>query len=350
VIVRHRFIRLLIPLLALIVALGATVACGDDDDAAAGTSGDSGGGDSTLTLVGYTTPREVYEEVIPAFQATPAGDGIDFEQSYGPSGDQSRAVEAGLDADVLALSLAPDVTRLEEPGIVDPTWDDGPTKGFVSTSVVVFLVREGNPKNITTWDDLAKEDVEVITPNPFSSGGAQWNVAAAYGAQLEAGKSKDEALEYLRQLFANVPVQPKGARESLQVFQAGKGDVLLAYENEAKLAQANGEPVEFIIPGSTILIQNPIAVTTGSGNPTAAQAFVDYALSEPAQEVFAQKGYRSVLPAVAEQHAADFPEVPGLFTIDDLGGWSTFRDEFFDPDDGYVADIFADRGFSQDDE
>jgi len=350
VISRHRF-RWLIPLAAAAASLALMTGCGDDDGQDAGTAGGESGGSSTLTLVAYTTPREVYEEVIPAFQATPAGDGIEFEQSYGPSGDQSRAVEAGLGADVLALSLAPDITRLEEPGIVDPGWDDGPTEGFVSTSVVVFLVREGNPKNIRTWDDLVKDGVEVITPNPFSSGGAQWNIAAAYGAQLKRGKTKEQALEYLRTLFANVPVQPKGARESLQVFNAGKGDVLLAYENEALLAKANGEPVEFVTPAEAILIQNPIAVTTNSGNPTAAQAFVDYALSAPAQEVFAKKGYRSVLPDVAEKYAADFPEVPGLFTMDDdLGGWKTFRADFFDPDTGYVADIFADRGFSQDDE
>lgn len=221
----------------------------------------------------------------------------------------------------------------------------------MSTSAVVLAVREGNPEDIEDWDDLIREGIEVITPNPFSSGGAQWNIAAAYGAQLEAGKSKDEALEYLRTLFANVPVQPKGARESLQVFQAGKGDVLIAYENEAKLAKANGEPIDYVIPSSTILIQNPIATTKDSGNPAAAQAFVDFALSAPAQEVFAQKGYRSVLPEVADKYAADFPEIPGLFTMDeDLGGWATFKDEFFDPDSGYVADIFADRGFSQEDE
>ena len=160
----------------------------------------------------------------------------------------------------------------------------------MSTSAVVLAVREGNPEDIEDWDDLIREGIEVITPNPFSSGGAQWNIAAAYGAQLEAGKTKDEALEYLRTLFANVPVQPKGARESLQVFQAGKGDVLLAYENEAKLAQANGEPIDYVIPTSTILIQNPIATTKDSGNPAAAQAFVDFALSAPAQEVFAREG------------------------------------------------------------
>lgn len=349
-IVRHRLKALLVPLALVAMAIAVAAGCGGDD-ASAGTSGDSGGDSSTLTLVGYTTPREVYEQVIPQFQATPAGEGIDFEESYGPSGDQSRAVEAGLAADVLVLSLAPDVTRLEEPGVVAPGWQDTPTEGFVSNSVVVFAVREGNPKDIRTWDDLVREDVEVITPNPFSSGGAQWNVAAAYGAQLQQGKTKEQALEYLRELFANVPVQPKGARESLQVFNAGKGDVLIAYENEALLAKANGEPIDYVTPDETILIQNPIAVTTGSGNPTAAQAFVDYATSAPAQEVFVEKGYRSVLPEVAAKYADKYPEPPKLFTMDgELGGWSAFREDFFDPDSGYVADIFADRGFSQDDE
>lgn len=333
------------PLLALAAALAAVLA-------AVGCGGDAGASDGggTVTLVGYTTPREVYEEVIPLFQDTPAGQGVQLEQSYGPSGDQSRAVEAGLDADVLALSLEPDITRLEGPGIVDPSWTDTPTDGFVSNSVVVLMVREGNPKGIRGWDDLVEDGVEVITPNPFSSGGAQWNVAAAYGAQLEAGKTKEQALEYLRELFAHVPVQPKGARDALQVFQAGKGDVLIAYENEAKLAEANGEPVEHVIPQSTILIQNPIAVTTTSDAPDAARAFVGFATSAPAQEVFAAKGYRPVLPRVAREHAAEFPVVPDQFTIDDLGGWETFRPEFFDPEKGYMADIFADRGFNQDDE
>ncbi len=346
-ILRHRSRALLAPLALVAAGLAIATGCGDDDSA----SGAGGGGDSTLTLVAYTTPREVYEEVIPAFQATPAGEGIDFEQSYGPSGDQSRAVEAGLDADVLALSLAPDVTRLEEPGIVDPAWDDGPTKGFVSNSVVVFAVREGNPKDIRTWDDLVKDGVEVITPNPFTSGGAQWNIGAAYGAQLKQGKSTQEALQYVQQLFENVPVQPKGARESLQVFTAGKGDVLLAYENEAITAQQAGEAVEYVIPDETILIQNPIAATTKAGDPEAAKAFVDYALSTPAQEVFAAKGYRSVNAAVAKANASTYPDPPGLFTVDEqLGGWSAFRDEFFDPDNGVMADIFAGRGFTQEDE
>ena len=348
-ILRHRKKALLAPLVLVAVGLAIAAGCGDDDSASGETAG-GGGGDSTLTLVGYTTPREVYEQVIPDFQATPAGEGIDFEQSYGPSGDQSRAVEAGLDADVLALSLAPDIDRLVEPGIVNANWASGPTKGFVSNSIVVFAVRKGNPKNIQTWDDLVKDDVEVITPNPFTSGGAQWNIGAAYGAQLAQGKTKEQAIQYLADLFENVPVQPKGARESLQVFTAGKGDVLLAYENEAITAQQAGEDVNYVIPDQTILIQNPIAPTATSGNPTAAKAFVDYALSQPAQEVFAAKGYRSVNPAVAKANASTYPDPPGLFEIDAVGGWKAFKDEFFEPDTGIMADIFAGRGFSQEDE
>jgi len=345
VILRTRLRALAAPL-AVTAAVLLAAGCGDDAAPSA-----SGGGPTTLTLVAYTTPREVYEELIPAFNATPAGEGVSFEQSYGPSGDQSRAVEAGLAADVVALSLAPDVTRLEEPGIVDPSWDDGPTGGVVSNSVVVFLTREGNPKDIRTWDDLVRDDVEVITPNPFTSGGAQWNIAAAYGAQLAQGRTKPQALDYLRRLFERVPVQPKGARESLQIFTAGKGDVLLAYENEAILAQSNGEPVDYVVPDETVLIQNPIAVTTRSRDPEAAEAFVDFALSPPAQEIFAEKGYRPVDPEVAARYADRYPEPPGLFTVDgELGGWTAFRDEFFDPQRGYLADIFAGRGFAQDDE
>jgi sulfate transport system substrate-binding protein len=327
-------VRLVVAALLVGATLGVAAACGGGDD------------ESTLTLVAYTTPREVYEVLIPEFQKTEAGQGIEFEQSYGPSGDQSRAVESGLAADVLALSLAPDVTRLEEPGIVDPGWDDGPTKGFVSNSVVTFVVREGNPKNIRTWDDLVKDGIEVITPNPFTSGGAQWNIAAAYGAQIEQGKTKEEALRYLADLFANVPVQPKGARESLQIFTAGKGDVLLAYENEAITAQQKGESVDYVTPDETVLIENPIAVTT-TANPEAARAFVDYALGAEAQQVFADKGYRSVLPEVLEANADTYPVPPGLFTIEDLGGWTRFKADFFDPRAGYMADIFAGRGFAQ---
>ncbi len=181
-----------------------------------------------VTLAAYTTPREAYEEIIPLFQATEAGAGIEFEASYGPSGDQSRAVESGLPADVVALAMWPDVERLVEPGIVAPDWDENEHGGIVHNSVVVLAVRPGNPKGITGWDDLVRDDVDVITPNPFTSGGAQWNLLAAWQAQIVAGKTPDEATAYLTDLIANVSVMDKGARDALTTFAAGQGDVLIA--------------------------------------------------------------------------------------------------------------------------
>jgi sulfate/thiosulfate-binding protein len=319
------------------VVLAVLVAgCGGGD-----TSGSSGDG-AKLTLVAYSTPREVYEDLIPAFAKTKAGSGVTFDQSYASSGEQSRAVESGLPADVVAFSLEPDVTRLVEADLVAPDWADDEHKGMVSNSVVVLAVRKGNPKGIQGWDDLVRDDVEVITPNPFTSGGARWNVMAAYGAQLEQGKSKAEAIAYLRKLFHNVPVQDKSARESLQTFAGGKGDVLIAYENEAITAQQKGEELEYVIPGETILIENPIAVVSESDAPEQAKAFVDYARSEPAQKVFAEKGYRSLLPDLVD--AKRYPKPASLFTIEKFGGWDAVMRDFFDRDAGTVADIERDLG------
>jgi sulfate/thiosulfate-binding protein len=330
-------------LLAIVLALSALTlaACGDDDD---GASTGGGGDGANLTLAAYSTPREVYERLIPAFTETPEGEGVSFEQSYGASGEQRRAVEAGLPADIVAFSLAPDVDALVDADLVAPDWADTPTNGMVSDSLVVFLVREGNPKNITTWDDLLKDDVDVLTPNVFTSGGAKWNTMAAYGAQIEQGKTPAEAKEYLRQLYGNVSVQDKSAREALATFSTGKGDVLLAYENESLLAKRNGESVDYVIPDQTLLIENPIAITTESSAPETAQAFVDYTVTPESQRVFAELGYRSVLPAVADEFADDYPTPPNLFTIADLGGWGPVNDEFFDRDNGVVAAIFKDQG------
>jgi sulfate transport system substrate-binding protein len=311
--------------------------------ACGGTGEESGSaGDARLTLVAYSTPREVYEELIPAFGKTEAGTGVSFEQSYASSGEQSRAVESGLPADIVAFSLEPDVTRLVEAKLVAPDWADDEHKGMVSNSVVVLAVRKGNPKGIKGWDDLVRDDVEVITPNPFTSGGARWNVMAAYGAQLRQGRTKDEAVEYLRKLFHNVAVQDKSARESLQTFAGGKGDVLIAYENEAITAQQKGEELDYVIPDETILIENPIAVVSESKSPQQAQAFIDYARSEPAQKVFAEKGYRSILPDLVD--AERYPKPKVLFTIAELGGWEKVMKDFFDREAGVMADIQRELG------
>jgi sulfate/thiosulfate transport system substrate-binding protein len=311
--------------------------------AGCGGSGGSGGGDK-LTLVAYSTPREAYEQLIPAFQKTEAGKGTSFSQSYGSSGDQTRAIQNGLGADVVTLALEPDMTKLVDAGLVANTWNADEHKGMITNSVVVFVVRKGNPKNIRTWDDLVKPGIEVIEPNPFTSGGAKWNIMAAYGAQRGAGRSHEQAVVWLEQLFRNVPVQDKSAREALQTFIGGKGDVMLAYENEAITAQQKEQAVDYVVPDDTILIENPIAVLSKSKHASTAAAFVDYLRSTAAQTVYAQKGYRPVDEQAAA--TAEFPTPKGLFTIDDLGGWSEVNKRFFDKTTGIVADIERKVGVS----
>ncbi|MBX5469013.1 MAG: sulfate ABC transporter substrate-binding protein [Thermoleophilaceae bacterium] len=322
----------------LIAAAGACLlaaGCG-------GSSSASGGG--KLSLVAYSTPQEAYEKIIPAFQQTPAGKGIKFTQSYGASGDQARAVASGLPADVVALSLEPDVGKLVDAGLVAPSWNRDRYHGFVTDSVVVLAVRKGNPEHIESWDDLVRPGIEVITPNPFSSGGARWNIMAAYGAQLEQGKSPQQAQAYLQTLLEHVSVQDKSGREALQTFTAGKGDVLITYENEAIGAQQKGQSLDYVIPDQTILIENPVAVVEKGGNEEAAKAFVDFLHSDEAQRIFASKGYRPVKPELVDEH--EFPTPPGLFKIDDLGGWSTVNEKFFDEQNGIVTKIEQGLGVS----
>jgi sulfate transport system substrate-binding protein len=328
------------PLAALaVVAALVLAACGGSSSSSSGGGGNGG----QVSLVAYSTPQEAYQQIIPNFQKTTAGKGVTFKQSYGASGDQERSVEAGLPADVVALSLAPDVNKLVKAELVAPNWNADPYHGFVTNSVVAFTVRKGNPKNIKTWDDLVKPGVQVVTPNPFTSGGARWNTIAAYGAQREQGKTDAQAIAYLNQLFAkNVVAQDKSARESLQTFLSGKGDVALTYENEAITAQQKGEDVDYVIPDQTILIQNPTAVTSDSKNPSAAKAFRDYLWTPAAQKVFVSKGYRSVLPSLKDDKK--FPVPPQLFTIDKVGGWSTVNDRFFDPQKGVLVDVEKSKG------
>ena len=307
--------------------------------AAAALAFTGGGGGTRLTLVAYSTPRAAYAEIIPAFQQADAGAGASFEQSYGSSGEQTRAVLGGLKADVVALSLAPDVTKLVDAGLVDPSWKEGPTAGMVTKSLVVFVVRPGNPKRIRTWDDLLRPGVDVVTPNPFTSGGARWNVMAAYGAWLRSGDGRARARTKLERLFRNVVAQDKSARESLQTFSSGRGDVLLAYENEALFAQSEGEELEFVIPPATILIENPVAVVAGTEQARQARAFVDFLLTPAAQRIFAENGYRPVDDTVAREVRSRFPVSAEIFTIGELGGWPRVQDRFFDTEQGVMAEI-----------
>src|SRR3954454_2310182 len=319
---------------AFLAACAVLAACG-------GSSSGSGNG---ISLVAYSTPKEAYDALIPAFNKTPDGKGVKFTQSYGASGDQSRAVESGLPADVTAFSLEPDVKRLVDAGIVDPSWSAGPTKGMVTNSVVVLAVRKGNPKGIKTFEDLAKPGVQVITPNPFTSGGARWNVMAVYGSQIAQGKTEQQATDFLGSVFKNVVVQDKAARDALQTFASGKRDVLIAYENEAITAQQKGIELDYVVPDQTILIENPIAVTKKAKDPAKAKAFVDFLESPEGQKIFASKGYRPVDKSLVDQKK--FPTPKQLFDITKFGGWDTVSDKFFDPDKGVMAGIEGDLGVS----
>jgi sulfate/thiosulfate-binding protein len=315
----------------LLIAALVAVACGGS------SAGSSGGG--TIDLVAYSTPQTLYEEEIqPAYQETQQESGVDFRNSFGSSGDQSRAVESGLPADIVHLPLEPDMTRLVDAGILPDVGEN------VQNSVVVFLVRGGNPDNIQGWDDLVTGEVEVITPNPFTSGGARWNIMAAYGQAINNGASEDEALDYVQQLLENTPVQDKSASEALATFTGGEGDVLLAYENEAVRAIEAGEDVEYIVPDDTILIETLAQVSNEADDPEAAKDFLDYLLSEDGQKLYAESGYRPADEAVLEDYRDEFPEPPGLFTIEDFGGWDTVATEFFDPASGSIAEIERNLG------
>jgi sulfate transport system substrate-binding protein len=335
---RRRRALALLPLALLTLLMGSVAAgCGSSDDAA------SSGGGGKVDVVGYSTPEAVYEEALePGFEAAPEGEGVSFSNSFGASGDQSRAVEAGQPASVVHFSQGGDMTRLVESGDVAPDWNQRKFNGIAQNSVVVMTVRSGNPEELKTLDDLLTEDVEVITPNPFSSGSARWNIMAVYGSQIQAGKSEQESLDAVKTLLEKTVVQPGSARDALAAFTQGEGDVLLSYENEAIKAQEEGEDVEYMIPPSTIQIETPIAVTRDAS--PAAQAFLDYIWSDEGQRMWAESGYRPVNPKLVDPKR--FPTPEDLFTIDQFGGWEKVNDEFFDDETGSVAEIEKELGVS----
>ncbi len=313
----------------------AVAGCGDSDDSATG----SGGG--KVDIVAYSTPEAVYTDALePGFEATSAGEGVSFSGSFGASGDQRRAVEAGQPASLVHFAQGGDMIALEEAGQVAPDWDKNRYKGIGEESVVVLAVRKGNPEGIESFDDLLTKDVDVITPNPLSSGGARWNIMALYGSQLHEGKSEKEALDAVKTVLEKTIVQPGSARDALAAFTQGEGDVLLAYENEAIKAQEEGEDVDYVIPPSTIRIETPIAVTKDA--PESAQAFLDYIWSDEGQKLWSENGYRPVNQALLDEKKFPVPE--DLFDIDEFGGWEQVTDEFFDEETGKVAAIEKELG------
>ncbi|MEH3032953.1 MAG: sulfate ABC transporter substrate-binding protein [Aeromicrobium erythreum] len=333
---------------ALALATGAVLL------AACAPSG-SGDGDGTrLSLVGFAVPKAGNDAAEAAFAKTPEGKGVTWKQSYGASGDQSRAVAGGLEADYVHFSITPDVTRLVDAGLVSKDWDKGPNKGIVTDSVVVLVVRKGNPKNIQGWDDLVKPGVGIVTPNPGSSGAARWNILAAWQHVIGAGGSEAEAKTFVGKLLGNVKALPGSGRDATTAFQGGTGDVLISYENEAILARQNGEDIDYVVPKDTLKIENPAAVTKDA-NPKA-KDFLDFVLTPEGQEQYVSKGFRplSSVKGVkvstvkgANDPSNPFPTPSKLYTIDgDLGGWDAVTTKFFDEKSGIITKLLAASGKS----
>ncbi len=319
--------------------------------ALAGCGGSSGAaqGERSLSLVGFSILEQANKQVIADWGRTAAGKGVAFTQSYGASGDQSRAVLGGQQADLVHLSLEPDVQKLVDAKLVSPTWDRTPTKGILTQSVVVMVVRKGNPLGIRTWDDLVKPGVRIITPNPSSSGSAKWNILAAYGHVLARGGSDADAQAYLTKLFGNVAALPGSGRDATTAFTSGNGDVLLSYENEAILARQSGADFDYVVPDQDLLIQNPGAVTTHAD--PKAKALLSFLTGKQAQTDYAEEGFRPLRDDVSvEVEGANDPKHPfptpaTLMTIDkDFGGWAAANQRFFDEKDGIVTRIQAQTG------
>jgi sulfate/thiosulfate transport system substrate-binding protein len=296
---------------------------------------------TNLSLVGYSTPKAVLGKIIQAWQQTPAGKDASFSQSYGASTDQARAVANGLKADIVFLSTGDDVNLLVDAGLVDSNWNHQAYDGIGADTVVVFAVRNGNPKHIKGWNDLIRPGVQVLTPNPFSSGSAKWNILAAYGAQRRLGKTDKQATAYVQQLFKHVISQDTSGRNATNTFLGGKGDVLITYESEALNARLNGQDIQYVIPRQSMLIELPIAVLKNSSNKDLANTFIQYVKQPAAQDLFAQYGFRPVNPAVAKKYASKFPARPGIFKVDDkiIGGWRHADDVWFDPNKGRMVGI-----------
>ena len=328
---------------ALLALLIAVVAAGCGSSSSSSSSSSSGG--AKLDVVGYSTPESVYTESLePAFEKTPQGKGISFSNSFGASGDQSRAVVAGQPASVVHFAQAGDMERLVKEGeLVSKDWTTQPYGGIAQDSIVVITVRQGNPKGIHSLDDVLSKDVKVVTPNPFSSGAARWNIMAVYGSQINEGKSPTQALAAVKTLLEKTAAQPGSARDALAAFTQGEGDVLLGYENEAIKAEKEGEEVEHVTPPSTILIETPIAVTKAAPEP-AAEDFLKFIWSDAGQEIWTEDGYRPVNPKLVAPK--QFPTPKELFKISEFGGWGKVNEEFFDEETGSVAKIEAELGVS----
>ncbi|KDR58303.1 MULTISPECIES: sulfate ABC transporter substrate-binding protein [Limnospira] len=306
--------------------------------AACGTTGDTARDSVDLTLVSYAVTQAAYEQIIPQFAEewkAQHGQDVRIRQSYGASGSQARAVIDGLEADIVALALALDTQAIQEAGLIEPGWEnEAPNNAIVHRSVAAIITRPGNPQNIQDWQDLARDDVQTVTANPKTSGGARWNFLVLWGAKTETGQTEAQALDFVQQVFRNVPVLPRNAREATEVFyRQGQGDALINYENEVLLAQQQGQTLPYVIPQTNISIDNPIAVVDATvdrrGTREVAEAFVQFLYTPQAQRAFAEAGFRPVDPTIEAEFSDRFIPITNLFTVEDLGGWDAVQNQFF---------------------
>ncbi|MDG2992354.1 sulfate ABC transporter substrate-binding protein [Candidatus Synechococcus calcipolaris G9] len=328
---------------------GIIAACGPQGD-----SGDSASQpDVEITLASFAVTKAAHDAIIPKFQEkwkAEHNQNVRFNQSYGGSGSQTRAILDGLEADIVHLAVGVDVDRLAEGGLVSGDWTEKlPDKGIVTKSVATIITRDGNPKNLTNWPDLARDGVSFITADPKTSGVAQWNFLALWGSVTQTGGTEEQAKEFVTQAFRNAPILSKDAREATDTFfTQGQGDALVNYENEAILANLKGENLPYTVPSVNISIDNPLAVVDANvdkhGNREVVEAFAEFLYTPEAQREFAAVGFRPVEPTVIAEYADKFPKIETLFTIDDLGGWGYAREHFFG--DGGVFDQIIAAGRS----
>lgn len=333
-------------LCATLAACNTTPESASSGDSSSPGASPAAGGTVNLTLVSYAVTQAAYENIIPKFATkwkAEHNQEVVFDQSYGGSGSQTRAVIDGLEADVVALALALDTQKIEKAGLIQPGWEkEAPNDSIVHRSVAALVTREGNPKNVQGWADLANPDVQVITANPKTSGGARWNFMALWGAITQTGGDDAKALDYTTSVFQNVPVLPKDAREATDVFfKQSQGDVLINYENEVLLAKQKGEDLPFIVPTDVnVSIDNPVTLVDANvdkhGTREVAEAFVEFLFTPEAQAEFAKVGFRPVDSSVAQEYESQFPKVNKLFTVQDMGGWDAVQTKFFD--DGAIFD------------
>ncbi|AUS99538.1 sulfate-binding protein [Nostoc sp. CENA543] len=295
--------------------------------------------DIKLKLVSFSVTKAAHDQIIPKFVAKwkqEHNQNVIFEQSYGGSGTQTADVIAGKQAaDIVHLALPLDVNKIQQAGLIKPGWENrSPRNGIVSKSVAAIVTREGNPKGIRNWADLAKDDVTLIAANPKTSGIAIWEFLALWGSVTLTGGDETTALDYITKVYKNTPILTKDAREASDLFfQQNQGDVLINYENEIVLAEKSGSKLPYIVPAVNISIDNPVAIVDKNVDEhrtrKVAEAFVDFLYSTEAQREFAKLQYRPVNPTVTQEVVSQFPPVNTLFTSQDLGGWELIQQKFF---------------------